>query len=214
MYYRFFVYLFWYAKFRKIRLEGIFHMKTWTYQLIIIILSILIIGCEENETSIEKVEEDEVEEASKSNIEEESETASISDEDVTQLAIGEAVKFEETTITLNEARLEPGGEFEKPKNDHFLVVNLTAKNNSPEQEFIVSSLLNVELVDADNNTYSATILTEGAGDQFDGGVDAGETMTGDIPFDVLQSDIYELHFTNPFQTGEATWIIESDDLIK
>lgn len=185
-------------------------MKTWALKFIIItFIFLLVVGCSANETSIEKVEANDTKEHSS---EKENEASGTAEENIKQLNIGEAVKFEETTITLNEARFEPGGEFEKPTNDNFLIVNLTAENNSKDQEFVMSSLLNVELEDADGNTYSATILTE-AGDQFDGSVEAGETMTGDIPFDVFNSDQYELHFSNPFQAGEATWIIDADELV-
>jgi len=191
-------------------------MRTKTIKLIIAFLLIfLVTGCKDNETSIKKAEKEDPTEAGSENAEtEENETTDSEDDNLDQLKIGEAITFEETTITLNEARLEPGGEYEKPNNDHYLVVNLTAENNSADQEFIMSSLLNVELKDEEGNAYSATILTEGAGEQFDGDVQAGDMMTGDIPFDVLQSDTYELYFTNPFDSGEAIWFIDSEDLIK
>lgn len=191
-------------------------MRKKTIKLIIAFLLIfLVTGCKDNETSIKKAEKEDPTEAGSENAEtEENETTDSEDDNLDQLKIGEAITFEETTITLNEARLEPGGEYEKPNNDHYLVVNLTAENNSADQEFIMSSLLNVELKDEEGNAYSATILTEGAGEQFDGDVQAGDTMIGDIPFDVLQSDTYELYFTNPFDSGEAVWLIDSEDLIK
>jgi|SRR5690625_363128 len=191
-------------------------MRTRTIKLFITFLLIfLVVGCKDNETSIKKAEkEDQTEEGSEDAETGENETTSSKVDNLDQLKIGEAITFEETTITLNEARLEPGSEYEKPNNDHYLVVNLTAENNSSDQEFIMSSLLNVELKDDNDNAYSATILTEGAGEQFDGDVKAGDTMTGDIPFDVLQSDTYELYFSNPFDSGEAIWLIDSEDLIK
>jgi len=187
------------------------HMKIRTLTFIIsIFIFLLLLGCSANETSIEKVEANDT--AEHSSEKEERNASKTDEENIKQLTIGESVKFEETTITFNEARIEPGGEFEKPTNDNFLIANLTAVNNSKDQEFVMSSLLNVELEDAKGNTYSATILTE-AGDQFDGSVEPGETMTGDIPFDVSNSDQYELHFSNPFQSGEATWIIDADELV-
>lgn len=190
-------------------------MRTRTIKLIITFLLIfLVVGCKDNETSIKKAEEEQTGESSVVAETGGNETTSPEVDDLDQLKIGEAITFEETTITLNEARLEPGGEYEKPNNDHYLVVNLTAENNSSDQEFIMSSLLNVELTDENGKAYSATILTEGAGEQFDGAVKAGDTMTGDIPFDVLQSATYELYFTNPFDSGGATWLIDSKDLIK
>src|SRR5699024_11085269 len=136
-------------------------MRTQIIQLMIAFLLIfLVTECKDNETSIKKaVKEDQNKAGSENALTEKNETTDSEDDNHEQLKNGEAITVEETTITLNEARLEPGGEYEKPNNDHYLVVNLTAENNSADQEFIMSSLLNVELKDEEGNAYSATILT-------------------------------------------------------
>lgn len=189
-------------------------MKKWTYNLLfILLLSLLLQGCGDNETAIEKtMNTGQEDDTSEQNLESENNNTNSGDEDMTQLAIGESVQFEETTITLNDVRLEKGSDLEKPKNDYFLIATLTAENHSADQEVIISSLLNVKLIDGEKNTYSAAILTEGVDDYLDGSLDAGEKMTGDIPFDVPESDSYDLHFTNPFQKGEAVWIIDPSEL--
>lgn len=132
-------------------------------------------------------------------------------EETENLAIGDSVDFDGITLTLNEARIESGGELDKPQKVQFIVVNLTAENNK-DKEQTMSSILNVELKDADGYSYTTTILTEGIQAQFDGTIEPGGTLKGEIPFDVSKSDTYELHFSNPFKSGKAIWKIPADRL--
>lgn len=127
------------------------------------------------------------------------------------LQIGDSVNFDGLKITLNEARIEEGGEFDEPENDQFVVVNLTVENTTDEEQ-VVSSILNVELKDSENYSYSTTILLEGTKGQLDGSVEPGGSLRGDIPFDVPQSEEYQLHFSDPFKSGKAIWIIPSSEL--
>lgn len=128
-----------------------------------------------------------------------------------ELAIGDAVEFDGIKITLNEARIESGGEFDQPQEEQFVVVNLTAENNT-DKEQVMSSIMNVELKDAEGYSYSTTILTEGTKGQFDGSIEPGGKLKGEIPFDVPKSDNYELHFSDPFKSGKAIWKVPSDQL--
>jgi hypothetical protein len=125
-----------------------------------------------------------------------------------QLKIGDTVNFDGLKITLNSVRIQEPGQFQKPQKGQFVVVNVTAENTTKKEQTI-SSLLNVELYDKEGYKYSGTILTEGIQGQFDGKVVAGGVLRGEIPFDVPASDTYELHFSNPFQTGKAVWVIPS-----
>lgn len=128
-----------------------------------------------------------------------------------QLKVGETVNFDGLKITLNEARVEPGGDFDEPQNDKFVVVNLTAENTTDEEQ-VVSSLMNVELKDSDGYSYNTTILIEGTKGQFDGTIEAGGKLRGEIPFDVTDSEEYQLHYSEPFKSGKAIWVIPAADL--
>ncbi|MFD2042863.1 DUF4352 domain-containing protein [Ornithinibacillus salinisoli] len=128
-----------------------------------------------------------------------------------ELSVGESADLEGLNVTLNEVRVEPGGEIDEPENDQFIVVNLTAENNT-EEEVVVSSIVNVELYDEEGYTYTTTILTEGIQGQFDGTIAPEKKLRGEIPFDVPKSGKYELQFSDPFDSGKATWVITSDDL--
>jgi len=166
----------------------------------------LLIGCGESDIkTVEKDEETNVEDVEDQS-EEETDT-----EEIKKLSIGDSVDFDGVIITLNEARVEPGGEFDTPEEDKFIVVNLTAENTTDEEQAI-SSILNVELKDQDAYTYSTTILIDGTKGQFDGSVEPGGKLRGEIPFDVAESESYELHYSNPFKTGKAIWTFSSSEL--
>ena len=128
--------------------------------------------------------------------------------EVKKFSVGDSVEFDGMKITLNEARIEEGGEFDEPTEEQFVVANLTIENGTDEEQ-TVSSVMNIELKDDEGYTYNTTILTEGTKGQLDGTLPPGESMKGDIPFDVSKSDKYELHFSDPFKSGKAIWVIDN-----
>lgn len=152
-------------------------------------------------------------EIKKANSESKSSVEDKQNKETQELAIGDTVDFDGVKLTLNEARVENGGEFDTPQNEKFVVVNLTAENTTDKEE-TMSSMLNVELKDNDGYSYNTTILVDGIKAQFDGQVQPGGTLRGEIPFDVPNSDSYELHFSNPFKSGKAIWKIPGGKLAK
>lgn len=142
---------------------------------------------------------------------EENEEVETPEVDTQNLAIGDSVNFDGLIITLNEARIEPGGEWDEPSEEQFIVVNLTAENTTDEEE-TVSSIMNIELKDEESYSYNTTMLMEGTKGQFDGSIEPGGSLRGEIPFDVPVSGSYELHFSNPFQSGKAIWKIPAEKL--
>jgi|SRR5699024_1705496 len=164
----------------------------------IIFTSGLLVACDEaNVEEVDKEQSDDAEAAEKEKEE--------------KLAVGDTVSFDDMEITLNEARIEEGGEFDEPEEDQFVVANLTIKNKT-EEEQTVSSIMNIELKDDDGYGYTTTILTEGIKGQLDGSIEPGGDMRGEIPFDVSESENYELHFSDPFKSGKAIWNISSEEL--
>lgn len=159
-----------------------------------------------NETGESETEEennnDQQEEGNDSSDEEESDT--------TELSVGDTVNFDGLEITLNEARVEEGGDFDEPAEDLFVVANLTIENTTDESQ-TVSSIMNIELKDDEGYSYNTTFLIEGTKGQLDGEIEPGGKMRGEIPFDVPESDTYELHFSDPFKTGKAIWTITELD---
>lgn len=164
------------------------------------------------EAEIEKVSGDsKSEEAPKEDQPKEEQPKEEAKPETQQLKIGDTVDFDGLKITLNSARIEPGGEFDQPQEEQFVVVNLTAENTTGEEQ-VVSSIMNIELKDIEGYAYTTTILMEGTKGQFDGSIVAGDSLRGEIPFDVATSETYELHFSDPFKTGKAIWVIPAGEL--
>lgn len=176
--------------------------QRWLYVLFITVA--VLTAC--SESTIEK-------ETTSSSTSESKQKETKKKEDTQQLKVGEAVNFDGVKVTLNSVRVQAPSEFQKPEKGQFLVVNLTAENTTKEEEG-VSSILNVELYDPNGYKYNSTILVDGIQGQFDGQIVAGGTLRGEIPFDVPVVDTYELHFSNPFQTGKAIWKINASDIQK
>lgn len=162
-------------------------------------------GSNDNENSVNTNESNETENNVNMNESDDNEEA---DED---LAVGDTVNFDGLEITLNEARVEEGGEFDEPTENQFVVANLTI-NNTTDEEQIISSIMNIELKDDEGYAYNTTFLMDGTKGQLDGDIEPGGTLRGEIPFDVTESETYELHFSDPFKSGKAIWTITSDQL--
>lgn len=120
------------------------------------------------------------------------------------LKIGESIDVDGLGITLNSVRYEEGGEFDEPDNRKYIVVNLTAENTS-EEEKIVSSMVSVEFKDSEGYTYTQSILLEGLEGHFDGTLEPGGKLRGEIAYDVGSSEYYEVSYMEPFTSGKEVW---------
>ena len=130
---------------------------------------------------------------------------------VEKFSVGDTVVFDGTEVTLNELRTEPGGQFDTPSEGKFVVANITMKNTTAE-EINVSSLMGFELKDSEGYSYNTTFLSEGTKGSLDGAVEPGGTLRGEIPFDVPDSNAYELHYSDLFKSGKAIWSVSSAEL--
>lgn len=182
-------------------------MKKLYLFLLMGLISVFLVACGGADVSPTESEEKDVEETESTEGSEDIEDEEVEEE----LSVGDSIDFEGMTITLNSARIEPGGEFDEPSEDQFLVANLTIVNGTDEEQ-PVSSIMNIELNDDDGYGYTTTILMEGTKGQLDGSIQAGDKMRGEIPFDVSESDVYHLNYSDPFKSGKAVWIIPTDAL--
>lgn len=121
-------------------------------------------------------------------------------------AVGDTVKYNHLQITLHGVTESQGSEFFSPSNDKYLLVDLTIENTGDEPE-AVSTLLQMELMDADSYTYSIALYPDTKG-SLDGEIAPGRKMRGEVAFDVPESEYYEFIFSDPFVTGQAIWKIE------
>src|SRR5699024_2151829 len=123
----------------------------------------------------------------------------------------DTVMFDDLKITLNEVRIEEGGEFDEPEEDQFIVANLTIENEGDDEENI-SSIMNIELKDDEGYSYTTTILTEGTQRQLPAAIETGGIFKGHIPFVVHVSDADVLHLDDTVASAKEVWDIPNDAL--
>lgn len=128
-----------------------------------------------------------------------------------ELKVGETVVFDGVEVTLNELRIEAGGEYDTPNEDKFVVANITV-DNTTNAEINISSIINFDLKDDEGYSYSSTFMMDGVKAQLDGAVEAGGKLRGEIPFDVPEAEFYELHYSDLFKSGKAIWKVTVDEL--
>lgn len=163
-----------------------------------------LIGC--SESTIEKAEPTSAN-AEETNAGSEEKEEAPKDETKT-LAVGEGVNFDDMQVTLNSVETSEGSDWETPEEDKYLILDLTVVNNSDEEKTI-SSLMNFSLKDAESYSYDITIFTE-IKSQLDGTIGAGDTLRGQLAFDVPNSDEYQLIFEDPFTSGQAIWVFNAE----
>lgn len=169
---------------------------------IIALIAIVLTGC--SESTIEKADSTPAAAATSSQQATVEETPKAPE----VFAIGDTIKFDDLKLTLNGVRTSEGGDFIKPKEDVFLIVDLTIENTGDKPEAI-STIMQMSLYDADSYSYSISIGADTKG-SLDGEVAPGRKMRGEVAFDVPASDYYEFVFEDPFTTGQAIWKFEAE----
>jgi hypothetical protein len=115
--------------------------------------------------------------------------------------IGSLQTFGGLAITLNAVEYKTEASFE-PKNDQFVVVDLSIQNTT-DKAVNVSTLLQMKLQDADGYKHSPALYIDGKG-SLDGEVAAGDTIRGQVAFDVKKSTEYKYIFSGVLN-GQVNW---------
>src|SRR5699024_4020164 len=172
-------------------------------------ISISLVACGEAEVKeLDNIEEETTNSKDNEDQNENQKDQEVADDENKKYEVGDTVEFDGMEITLNEVRIEEGGQFDTPENDQFIVANLTVENMTDEEQ-LVSSIMNIELKDDEGYAYNTTFLTEGTKGQLDGSIESGGKLTGEIPFDVATSETYELNYSYLLKSGKAIWIISN-----
>lgn len=132
------------------------------------------------------------------------------EEKTKELGIGDSVTFDGLELTLNSVAADQGNDFETPQEDKYLIVDMTVKNTTEESK-TVSSIMNLSLKDTEGYKYDMALYS-GIKSQLDGEVAPGDTLRGQIAFDVPESETYELLFDDPFTSGQAVWTIPAGEI--
>lgn len=125
--------------------------------------------------------------------------------------VGDTVEIGDVTVKINEVKKSEGSDFDIPQKDHLLIFDITVANNGAEP-YLVSSMMSFTL-SSDGRTQDMYLLTDANG-QLDGDIPAGKTMSGQVAYDVEESEVYDFVFTDdPFAAeGQATFEIKADDI--
>lgn len=109
------------------------------------------------------------------------------------------------TVTVNAPSIGQPTDFAQPKaGDQFVVIPVTLKNNTGQTQ-TASSLLYWSLVGTDGVHYTQSFLLSGDKPAPDGKVANGQTISGDLVYEVPASmHSFELQFT-PDQFSQGLW---------
>lgn len=124
--------------------------------------------------------------------------------------VGETLEYGQTRFTPNEVRTSMGGEFISPDDGNEIVIVDITVENTGDEELTVSTLLQMELKDAEGWTYGTSISALSALDQgFAQGnpIAPGSERRGEIAFEAEQglSPLYLLMDFDVFAEGDKSF---------
>jgi len=118
--------------------------------------------------------------------------------------VGDAVDFNDLTVTVNGVR-ESEGKVLKPKDGKkFVVVDVTVENKGKEDKPI-SSLIQTAMSDGEGYSYTIA-LSDDEKASLNGSVGAGKKLRGEVTFE-LPKEATDLEFTfkGALEKGSITW---------
>ncbi len=123
------------------------------------------------------------------------------------LQAGESAVVGGIEATYESARSETGGLIPPDDGNEYLILKFTMVNTT-QQEIIVSSLLQFELTDNAGETYSIALFAD-IEDTLDGDVPPGDTLEGEVAFEVPQgAGPFTVTYEELFVDESATWAVE------
>ncbi|MFB4164909.1 DUF4352 domain-containing protein [Alteribacillus sp. JSM 102045] len=160
---------------------------------------------EEDQESQENTEQQEENQAEAEETEEAEEEAPENE----TYGLGDAVNFDDTTITLTNVRYT-SDEFSDPENDHFIAIELDIENNG-EESADISTMLNMSLLSANAYEQDQTVMGDSKGN-LDSEIGPGRNLKGEVVFDAEDSEYYEFIFDDPFTSGQAIWEFDKEEI--
>ena len=151
-------------------------------------------------------------------------TTTSSDEDgqsKREFNVSETAIVNNTRITINSVtKLEQDCFFEfngecshwsTPDNDFFIVIDLTIENTG-SNDLAISSIMTFDLKDNDGVQGKYAFLMDAIKSQLDGSVMPGDKLTGQIAYDVSESDVYNFYFRDSLLDSPIKFIIQKSDI--
>ncbi|WP_240377020.1 DUF4352 domain-containing protein [Bacillus piscicola] len=128
--------------------------------------------------------------------------------------IGDQVDVNGLKMTLHGIRInDEVFDHMKPDHDRYIAVKMTAVNHT-EKSIQIDPFSIFKLRDGSGTSYNVLCLIDGLSQLFEGTLNPGDKLTGEIPFDTFQSDTYELHInlSNNFGNNKAVWLFTNQDI--
>lgn len=172
-------------------------MKKNKYLLLLFVSLLLLTGCVDTESTNEKGE--------KTRTFNVSETAKVNN---TIFKINSIKKIEKECMFEFDGKCSSWNE---PENDFFLVIDLTIENNG-EEDLAISSMISFDLKDIDGVKGNYAILTESVKSQLDGTVMPGDKLSGQIGYDVKNSNEYNFYFIDSLLDSPIKFIFNQTDI--
>lgn len=120
---------------------------------------------------------------------------------------GQPAQVEGVDITFHESRIDDEPVFAPTEGNEILILRFTITNSSGE-EYIVATILQFTLEGESGETYPQSFFAETVG-QLDGALAAGDTIEGEIAYEVPQGGgPYVVRFQGFLADEEAAWFVE------
>jgi hypothetical protein len=133
------------------------------------------------------------------------ETASI---DGTKISINSVKKV------LNECTFEYEGEcmgYTEPTYDYFLLIDLTVENESFE-DLPISSMMSFSLKTSNGDQGEYAFLFKSVKTQLDAKIVPGDSLTGQIAYDVKESETYYFYYQDALLNNAIKFVINASDI--
>lgn len=135
-------------------------------------------------------------------------TAEVTDppeQDLLNLTLGETAQIGDAQVTANSWRTDPGSEFLKPDaGKKWIVVDVTVVNTG-EDEYNLSSLLQMSIRDSEGREHSDIAFAETSG-SLDGTIAIGDSLRGETAIEVPDTATgLQFVFGQSFGSEQARW---------
>jgi len=125
--------------------------------------------------------------------------------DALNLEVGATADIADARVTLHTWRVDPGQEFFKPAADkQWIVVDVTVENTG-DDEYNISSLLQTAIRDSEDREHSDLALADTSG-SLDGTIPTGQSLRGERAFEIpAASTGLQFVFKQAFGNEQARW---------
>lgn len=129
--------------------------------------------------------------------------------DVLNLNIGDTAEIGDARVTVHAFRMDTGSEVFAPDPGKAWIVVDVSVENTGDDEYNISSLLQTAIRDAENREHDDSALVETSGD-LDGSIPAGDILRGERAIEIpADATGLQFVFKQAFGNEQARWNLQS-----